>query len=68
MVDCGTYILLMDLAAVVGIAIYWLFTKREVQVAAQHIFDCIRLLCIIWRLLCSVWSHDTQRIEKNKET
>ncbi len=30
MVDCGTYILLLDLAAVIGIAIYWLFSNREV--------------------------------------
>jgi hypothetical protein len=30
MIDCGTYILLMDLVVVVGIAIYWLFNKKEV--------------------------------------
>ncbi len=30
MLNCGTYILLLDLAVVVGIAIYWLFSSREV--------------------------------------
>ena len=28
--NCGTYILLFDLAVVIGIAIYWLFNNREV--------------------------------------
>ncbi len=30
MINCGTYILLLDLAAVIGIAIYWLLSNREV--------------------------------------